>query len=782
MEIEVDDQAIIGKGDKESGGGASLGNWVDDADKTQKVPITKELTPEIEITNSMDNGNEKRSSVEVPLAEKFQNEPTAVGNSKDFYPAVSESSPSNNNDDSQKMYQSESHRQDDILKVKEEMKNRRKKKKRTSSSLHSSTFQELYKLTGEILGEGAYASVQTCVNTYTDLEYAVKIIEKVPGHARARVFREVETFHQCQGHPAILQLIEFFEDDERFYLVFEKIHGGPLLKKIQDSVCFAEHDAAEIVKQLACGIDFLHKKGIAHRDLKPENILCVNPDKLNPIKICDFDLGSGIKLNADTSTPSRTPQLFTPVGSAEFMAPEVVELFLGEANYYDKRCDLWSLGVIVYILLCGYPPFSGNCGNDCGWTRGESCHLCQQLLFESIKESRLNFPPSEWDGVSEEAKDLVNKLLVKNAQERLSAENVLKHPWFEMVETLKTNGTNTLNILKTPGLIRKNQSARDISMFAESAMNVKQVIMQHFSMHEYALKKERPNIYIPKMFSYHQTSVAGSVKGVDGWPMKKNLCIHNKKKNNALLERNTENIDEVKSLLTTVLESPQPELIPNEKNDVGKFKEPLDQISYNSNKKKEETTAPSAMELDTTSNSFQENARKELEINIKNKSQTIVSEDEIKENICTEKAKINANTGNHGNRIICNEKKAMGKYICPPYRKYDDEINTNLNCNNNKSTDMQRKQSVDDKINWRKDSLSSFMSVCCLLKMRSNKDWIERNNFIDHSSPVECPILNEQKVAGHNKQRECPYQIYELSPPSESIIMQRRMHKFYHNL
>lgn len=82
---------------------------------------------------------------------------------------------------------------------------------------------DLYKLTGEVLGEGAYASVQTCVNIYTGMEFAVKIIDKVPGHARARVFREVETFHYCQGHPHIIQLIEFFEDTDKFYLVFEKV-------------------------------------------------------------------------------------------------------------------------------------------------------------------------------------------------------------------------------------------------------------------------------------------------------------------------------------------------------------------------------------------------------------------------------------------------------------------------------------------------------------------------------------------------------------------------------
>lgn len=80
--------------------------------------------------------------------------------------------------------------------------------------------------------------------------------------------------------------------------------------------------------------------------------------------------------------------LFWQVGSAEFMAPEVVTLFEGEANYYDKRCDLWSLGVIAYILLCGYPPFSGNCEQDCGWNRGENCSKCQKLLFESIQEGK----------------------------------------------------------------------------------------------------------------------------------------------------------------------------------------------------------------------------------------------------------------------------------------------------------------------------------------------------------------------------------------------------------
>lgn len=126
-------------------------------------------------------------------------------------------------------------------------------------------------MTGEVLGEGAYASVQACASLYTDLEYAVKIIDKIPGHARERVFKEVETFHHCQGHPNIIQLIEYFEDDERFYLVFEKINGGQLLRRIQEKVHFSEREASQIVSEIASALKFLHKKG-NFRIIKFENL------------------------------------------------------------------------------------------------------------------------------------------------------------------------------------------------------------------------------------------------------------------------------------------------------------------------------------------------------------------------------------------------------------------------------------------------------------------------------------------------------------------------------
>ena len=171
---------------------------------------------------------------------------------------------------------------------------------------------------------------------------------------------------------------------------------------------------------------------MAHRDLKPENVLCVKAGQLVPLKITDFDLGCGMIMDSKASSPVTTPELLTPVGSAEFMAPEVVDVWQDQAWSYDKRCDLWSLGIITYIMLCGYPPFYGQCGEDCGWERGEACKDCQDMLFQRIQEGSYDFPESEWSGISENAKDLISHLLVRDAHLRYSAQQVLDHPWITL--------------------------------------------------------------------------------------------------------------------------------------------------------------------------------------------------------------------------------------------------------------------------------------------------------------------------------------------------------------
>jgi len=365
---------------------------------------------------------------------------------------------------------------------KKEAQVRRRKKKRTEHTLVASSFDDLYKLPGEVLGEGSYGKVETCINIFTGIEYAVKLIEKRPGlYSRSKVLKEIEIYHLCRGQPNIVQLIEYFEEEERFCLVFEKISGGPLLDHIQARVCFTEAEASAIVRDLAGAIRYLHNRGIAHRDLKPDNVLCVNSHSPCPVKLCDFDLCS--QTNIDISTPN----LLTPVGSLEYMAPEVVQTFLiddyddeEDETSYNKKCDLWSLGIIMYILLCGYAPFSGNCGEDCGWETGETCTECQELLFDSIKEGMVIFPDQHWSSISSEAKNLIEQLLVKDSSHRLNAEQVLAHPWI-----VKGGCSNTL---ETPRNLRRQTSIKELEEFASRAMAVNRAVEEENSREEQEMK------------------------------------------------------------------------------------------------------------------------------------------------------------------------------------------------------------------------------------------------------------------------------------------------------
>ncbi|MXQ88268.1 hypothetical protein E5288_WYG017054 [Bos mutus] len=338
---------------------------------------------------------------------------------------------------------------------------------------------DVYKLTSELLGEGANAKVQVAVSLQNGNEYAVKWVLGL-GFDSTDLVKTPETKHYGKIRH-ILELIEFFEDDTRFYLVFEKLQGGSILAHIQKQKHFNEREASRVVRDVAAALDFLHTKGIAHRDLKPENILCESPEKVSPVKICDFDLGSGVKLN-NSCTPITTPELTTPCGSAEYMAPEVVEVFTDEATFYDKRCDLWSLGVVLYIMLSGYPPFVGHCGADCGWDRGEVCTVCQNKLFESIQKGKYEFPDKDWAHISNEAKDLISKLLVRDAKQRLSAAQVLQHPWVQ--------GQAPERGLPTPQVLQRNSSTMDLTLFAAEAIALNRQLSQHEENEQNKLAEE----------------------------------------------------------------------------------------------------------------------------------------------------------------------------------------------------------------------------------------------------------------------------------------------------
>lgn len=352
---------------------------------------------------------------------------------------------------------------------------RNKKKRRKAADIAVKKFTDIYTPTGEVLGNGACASVKTYKNNTTNKEYAVKVIEKDFNRSRNKVFKEIEIFSICQGQDNILQLHEYFEEEDRFYLVFEKMKGGTLLANIERRGHLSEREAVVVVQQIAKALNFLHQKGIAHRDLKPDNILCERTDEVVPIRICDFDLASGVPVSqADDNCT--TPELLTPVGSVEYMAPEVVDAWVGESFSYDKKCDLWSLGIILYIMLCGYPPFYGQCGEDCGWERGEACQSCQETLFTRIQDGMFEYPDNEWMYVSNNAKDLIQKLLVREPRKRLTAIEVLQHPWI----TCPPAATP----LATPGVLTRNNSTKDLECFAGEAVSINRMMQQHLFISE----------------------------------------------------------------------------------------------------------------------------------------------------------------------------------------------------------------------------------------------------------------------------------------------------------
>jgi len=273
--------------------------------------------------------------------------------------------------------------------------------------------------------------------------------------------------------------MEFYEEENRFYVVFEKMEGGTLLDTIVKRGELTEKEALLVIRDIAQGLSYLHKMGIAHRDLKPENILCVKPGQLTPVKICDFDLGSGIQLDCENSSRFvTTPELLSPVGSADFMAPEVVDVWLDRGWSYDKRCDLWSLGTILYILLVGYRPFYATCGKKCGFQEGQPCEDCRELLFQCIQNGKYSFPDPEWSEISAEAQDLVSHLLVRNPQYRYTADQVLEHSWIHRQELLPRSQ------LATPHVLSRTNSVRELGLFAENANAVNRLIQRHMSINE----------------------------------------------------------------------------------------------------------------------------------------------------------------------------------------------------------------------------------------------------------------------------------------------------------
>ncbi|XP_052025869.1 ribosomal protein S6 kinase alpha-2 isoform X2 [Apodemus sylvaticus] len=263
----------------------------------------------------------------------------------------------------------------------------------------------------EDIGVGSYSVCKRCVHKATDAEYAVKIIDK----SKRDPSEEIEILLRYGQHPNIITLKDVYDDGKYVYLVMELMRGGELLDRILRQRCFSEREASDVLYTIARTMDYLHSQGVVHRDLKPSNILYMD-ESGNPesIRICDF--GFAKQLRAENGL------LMTPCYTANFVAPEVLK-----RQGYDAACDVWSLGILLYTMLAGFTPFANGPDDT------------PEEILARIGSGKYALSGGNWDSISDAAKDVVSKMLHVDPQQRLTAVQVLKHPWIVNRECLSQN-------------------------------------------------------------------------------------------------------------------------------------------------------------------------------------------------------------------------------------------------------------------------------------------------------------------------------------------------------
>ncbi|XP_007499979.2 MAP kinase-activated protein kinase 3 isoform X2 [Monodelphis domestica] len=270
-----------------------------------------------------------------------------------------------------------------------------------------------YKLSKQVLGLGVNGKVLECFHKVTGQKCALKLLYESP---KAR--QEVEHHWQASGGPHIVRIMDVYENMHNnrrcFLIVMECMEGGELFSRIQErgDQAFTEREASEIMRDIGTAIQYLHAMNIAHRDVKPENLLYTSKGKDSVLKLTDFGFAKETTQNA-LQTPCYTPY---------YVAPEV----LGPEKY-DKSCDMWSLGVIMYILLCGFPPFYSNTGQ-----------AISPGMKRRIRMGQYGFPNPEWSDVSEEAKQLIRLLLKTEPTERMTITQFMNHPWINSMVVPQT--------------------------------------------------------------------------------------------------------------------------------------------------------------------------------------------------------------------------------------------------------------------------------------------------------------------------------------------------------
>jgi calcium-dependent protein kinase len=269
------------------------------------------------------------------------------------------------------------------------------------------------------LGKGAYSEVFFANQKVSGMQRCVKVTRKKnldikDGEA---IFEEVRILRDID-HPHIMKVYEYYQDQSSIYIISEYLAGGELFDRIIESKCFNEKTAANYMQQILSAVAYLHGHNVIHRDLKPENIVFESTDAKSNLKIIDFGTSKKVKINE---------RLNAKLGTAYYIAPEVLK------NNYDLKCDVWSCGVILYVFLCGYPPFNAKTDDD---------------IFKKILKGSFTFPEEEWQKVSKEARNLITSMLTYDPLARPSAAELLKHPWFSKAQTEISSTETNIAVLK----------------------------------------------------------------------------------------------------------------------------------------------------------------------------------------------------------------------------------------------------------------------------------------------------------------------------------------------
>ena len=296
------------------------------------------------------------------------------------------------------------------------------------------------------LGHGSYGQVKKVKHKELNEIRAMKITNKKSESSKY----EIEILKKI-SHPNITKIFEIFSDSKKYYIIMEFLEGGELFEAITNIGSFTEASASKVMKQILSAVYYLHSNHIVHRDLKPENIMLTQKPKNGNYQIKLIDFGT-----AKIFRPGKKMNKF--IGTSYYIAPEVLK------ERYDEKCDVWSCGVILFILLCGYPPFNGNTNVD---------------IFHAIQNQNPIFGGEEWEDITSEAKDLIKLMLRKNPSERLSAEQCLQHKWFRTMENLERNKSQKISkqiqinaIQHMAKFVHENRFKQAVLQFISTQFNI----------------------------------------------------------------------------------------------------------------------------------------------------------------------------------------------------------------------------------------------------------------------------------------------------------------------